>query len=101
MIKHIVMWKLAESAEGADRLENAQKIRGMIEGLRGVIPQIREIEIGINFNDSGAAYDVVLYSVFDSKEDLDSYQEHPEHKKVADFITKVRTDRVVADYEIF
>lgn len=100
MIKHIVMWKLAPEALGQSRKVNALKIKEMIEALRNVIPQLVKVEVGINFNDSEAAYDVVLYSEFNSQKDLNLYQEHPEHKKVADFIAKVRTQRVVVDYEI-
>ena len=100
MIKHIVMWKLAQVAENKSKDENARIIKEMIEALQQTIPQIHKIEVGINFNISDAAYDVVLYSEFKTVEDLEIYQEHPEHKKVAVFIGKVRTDRVVADYEM-
>jgi hypothetical protein len=100
MIKHIVMWKLAPTAENKSKNENATTIKVMIEGLKQFIPQIHKIEVGINFNDSDTAYDVVLYSEFKTAADLEIYQEHPEHKKVAAFIGKVRTARVVADYEI-
>lgn len=31
-------------------------------------------------------------------EDLEKYQNHPEHVKVAEFIAKVREDRIVVDY---
>ncbi len=100
MIKHVVLWKLADSAEGASKNQNSLKIKEMIEALRKSIPQIVKVEVGINVNKSDAAWDVALYSEFKSQQDLDIYQEHPEHKKVAAFIGKVRTDRAVADYEM-
>jgi hypothetical protein len=31
--------------------------------------------------------------------ELETYQEHPEHKRVAAYIGKVRTDRACVDYE--
>ena len=31
MIKHIVMWKLKEQAEGADRATNALKLKALLE----------------------------------------------------------------------
>lgn len=99
MIKHIVMWKLSPLSEQKTKKENAEKIKVMLENLRQYIPQINKIEVGINFNESDAAYDVVLYSEFASADDLQIYQKHPEHIKVAEFIAKVKTDRVVADYE--
>jgi Stress responsive A/B Barrel Domain len=100
MIKHVVMWKLEDHAEGADKNENALKAKRLLEGLKDKIREIRNIEVGININDTPAAYDIVLYSEFNSLEDLDIYQNHPEHLIVGDFIGKVRKDRRVADYEV-
>jgi len=100
MVKHIVMWKLAEFAEGGSKQQNAQKMRDMLVALKHSIPQIVRIEVGINFNVSDAAWDVILFSEFESVNDLETYQEHPEHKKVGVFIGKIRTDRAVADYEV-
>jgi len=99
LIKHIVMWKLKESAEGADKTENALKIKYGLEALKGKVETVKTIEVGININTTEAAYDVVLYSEFDCPEDLGAYQKHPEHVKVANFISKVRELRTVVDYE--
>jgi Stress responsive A/B Barrel Domain len=99
MIKHVVVWKLKESAQGASKADNAARIKRELEALRAKLPFARKIEVGINFNSSPAAYDVVLYSEFASREDLDRYQDAPEHKAVADFIGTVREERVVVDYE--
>jgi hypothetical protein len=100
MIKHIVMWKIQAKSEFGSKNEVARKIKVMIEALTQSIPQIKAIEVGINFNNSDAAYDVVLDSAFETVQDLAIYQEHPEHKVVGALIAKVRTDRVVVDYEI-
>ena len=37
MIKHIVMWKLKEEAEGHSKEENAKLIKNMLEGLKDKI----------------------------------------------------------------
>ena len=99
MVVHIVMWKLKEQAEGAGREENAQKIKTMLESLKGRIPGLLRLEVGIDFSRTDASADVVLYSEFEDREALARYQAHPEHVKVADFITLVRSERRVADYE--
>lgn len=100
MIKHIVMWKLKEFAEGKDKVENANIIKASLEDLQDKINEIKFIEVGININNSAQAYDIVLYSHFENMEDLNIYQKHPLHVKVADFVGKVREERVVVDYEI-
>lgn len=100
MIKHIVMWKLKDLAEGKDKLENAKIIKSRLEGLKNIIGQIKYIEVGININESTQAFDAVLISEFDSLEDLKIYKNHPEHLKISEFVSKVRDARVVADYEV-
>jgi hypothetical protein len=100
MVKHIVVWKLKPSAEGADRVVNAERGKSALEGLRGKIPGMSHIEVGINFNSTDAAYDVALYSEFESREALNVYQDHPEHVRVKSFIKRVRDVRVVVDYEV-
>ncbi|MDK2834550.1 MAG: hypothetical protein PWP63_1637 [Methanolobus sp.] len=64
MLKHIVMWKLKETAEGKNKLENVLLMKRMLESLPGRIPEIEFLEVGVNVNHSDAAYDVVLYSEF-------------------------------------
>jgi len=93
------MWKLKEFAEEKDKLENAKTIKRDLENLQNKINQIRYIEVGININESEQAYDVILYSEFNSIEDLDTYQNHPDHVRISEFISKVRDTRVVTDYE--
>src|SRR5512140_1641265 len=100
MIKHSVMWKLKEVAEWGDRLQNSKKMKHDIEALKTKIPQIRHIEVGINDIPSDGSYDVVLYSEFASVQDLELYQKHPEHVKIAEFITKARERRAVVDYHV-
>ena len=99
MIKHIVAWKLKDSAQGTSKAENATRIKRELEELRHKLPFALKIEVGINFNASAAAYDVVLYSEFASREDLECYQNAPEHLALAEFIGTVREERVVVDYE--
>ena len=64
------------------------------------IEAIKALEVGINFNESDDAYDIVLYSEFESKKDLDAYQNHPAHSEAREFIQAVRWKRKVVDYEI-
>ena len=100
MIKHIVMWKLKESAEGFTKAENAKRMKKWLEDLKLSIPEIKKLEVGINFNSSAVAFDVVLYNEFENKNALEIYQDHPEHIKFKNKINTIRTERTVVDYEI-
>ncbi len=97
MITHIVCWKLKAEAEGRSLEENAELLIGLLESLKDKIPSIRRIEAGRNFNPAPTAFDVGLYSVFDDEAGLQEYQIHPEHKKVAEFVSAVTEARVVTD----
>ena len=79
MIKHVVMWKLAEHAEGAPKASNAARIKTLLEACAGRIPGLRSLEVGIDAGLDGAAWDVVLVSEFDDRAALDAYQVHPLH----------------------
>ena len=100
MIKHIVMWRLKDEALGAGKEENAHKLKESLEALKDVIEELKAVEVGLNFNPSPAAFDVVLYSEFENREGLEAYQSHPEHVKIAEFVGEIRTDRAVVDYEV-
>ena len=100
MIKHIVMWRLKQEAAGASTEENAQKVKQMLENLKGVIPEILHLEVGMNVLPSPAAYEVALYSEFASLDALAAYQKHPEHEKCKEFIGQIAAERAVVDYEI-
>jgi len=89
MIKHIVMWKLKDFAEEANKAVNAQKIK-----------EIKHIEVGINIINSDASADVALYSEFECMEDLNIYQKHPWHQKIVQFIRNTCAERRVVDYEV-
>jgi hypothetical protein len=99
MIKHIVMWRLKDHAEGADRATNAKRVKAGLEALRGKIPGLLALEVGLDVERSSAAYDLVLVSTFEGPEALAAYQAHPEHARVAEFIGKVRSERAVVDYD--
>ncbi len=100
MIKHIVFWKFADAAEGRSKEENIDRVRNGLLALRESIPEIKEIEVGRDFNQSGAAFEMALYTAFDSTEDLQTYQVHPEHEKMKELIGAVTVDRAVVDYEV-
>ena len=99
MIKHIVMWKLKDRAEGADKPANMVKMKALLDGCRGLVPGMGAFEVGLATPGLEATYDVVLYSEFDSREALDAYQHHPRHVAIKPFIGAVRAERQCVDYE--
>ncbi len=93
------MWTIKQNVDGVLKEDNLKILQSMLEGLKNAIPVIHTLEVGLNFNPSETAYDIVLFSEFRSKDDLEIYQKHPAHMNVADYIGKVRELRAVIDYE--
>ena len=97
MIKHIVMWRLREDI---DKKAAAEAIKRELEALVSVIPELKSARVGINFNNTDTVSDIVLETEFLSKDDLDTYQAHPAHKRVgAEFVRPNVSERRVCDYE--
>ena len=100
MIKHIVMFRLKESAMGRSKNENLQELKILLESLQEKIPVVKCLEVGINMGKSASASDIALYSEFDDMQALENYRIHPEHVKVVNYIDKVCSERRVADYGV-
>ena len=99
MIRHIVAWRLHESALGNGKAENARLMKAKLEALRGRIPGLLRLDVGLDFSVTDYCADVVLVSEFESREALAAYQVHPEHKKVSLLVRAVVCERSLIDCE--
>jgi len=99
MIKHIVMWNVKGSS-AAEKAETAQLVKRKFEDLRDKVPGLVELEIGIDESGIDYACDVVLYSVFRSRQALEAYATHPCHLKVRNELEGMRISRHQVDYAI-
>jgi hypothetical protein len=100
MIKHIVMIKLQDEAEGETKAVNALKIKELLYTLPQIIEEIVDYEVGINIGESPRAYDICLISSFKSFDDLHKYLKHEAHLKVVEFVDKRRMDTKTVDFEV-
>lgn len=93
MIKHIVFTKFENPNE------QAPVAAEMLLALKDTIPQICSIEIGRDFKHSERSFDLALIVTFQSKEDLEIYDHHPEHEKARAYIKAHRTATATVDFE--
>ena len=96
MIKHIVMWKFKDDVAEADKLEMKRRL----ESLKGVVPSLLQIEIGMDIVGTDASKDMVLTTLFHSLSDLQAYADHPAHLQAGAFIKPLVCERTVVDYEV-
>lgn len=97
MIKHIVMWNVrGETAQ--EKQVSALFLKSRFEGLVGLIPGLRRLEVGVDMSHVDYACDVVLYTEFDDQQSLDGYATHPEHLRVRTELGELRVARYQVDY---
>lgn len=100
MIKHIVMWKLRDFAEGADRAANAVRMKQLLDACATISPGTLAFEVVLPQNGLEATYDIILYAEFADRAALDGYLHHPTHEACKSFIGAIRSERQCMDYEI-
>ena len=98
MIKHIVMWNVRGDTP-AEKAENIALLKRSFESLRGCIPGLLRLEVGVDASGVDYACDVLLYSEFKNRDALDAYAVHPEHLRVKLALSDLRTARHQVDYE--
>ncbi len=98
MIRHIVAWNFKEGFSDEEKQSHALKIKADLEALKGVVPEIIDMKVYID-HASTSDRKLALDSLFNSEQDLANYMTNPEHKKVAQYINSVMTDRACFDWK--
>jgi hypothetical protein len=93
MLTHIVLFRLKEEAKG-----QASQLVERLLGMKGKIPQLLDIEAGVDVVHSGRSYDVALITRFASLADMQAYQVHPVHQEVLQFVREVTSESVSVDF---
>lgn len=96
-VKHIVMWDVIGGTE-TEKAASVAAVKSRFEGLRGIIPGMTLLEVGIDFSKANYACDIVLYTEFESRDALDAYASHPAHLRVREELEGVRIARHQVDY---
>ena len=96
MIKHIVCFKLKDNSP-----ENCEKAKEVLLSMKGNVPLIRDMAVGIDFLHSERSYDLILEVLLDDAEALESYQNDPYHCSVVKtYMHAVRESSVAIDYVV-
>ena len=95
MIRHIVSWQLAP-ADPAEKAAAAAGVVDRLEGLVGVVDEIRSLWVGVDVA-GGTNWDIVLVADFDDLDAVGRYQVHPAHQAAGTFIRSVVSSRMAVD----
>ncbi len=94
MFVHVVLFKIKEK----DKIGFVAEV---LKSMENNIPQIKELEVGINEISEDRNYDVILQTRFDSREDMDAYQISTYHvEKVLNVIRPLIEKSVAGDYTV-
>ncbi|MDD5158261.1 Dabb family protein [Sulfurimonas sp.] len=94
MIVHIVMFKFRDENKNA----NLAKVTKKLNALVALIPELKKMEVGLNFTNSDRAFDLSIYSTFETESDMQTYAIHPEHLKVVELVKAVTLESKIVDY---
>ncbi|MBQ2697335.1 MAG: Dabb family protein [Clostridia bacterium] len=100
MIRHIVMFRFAEEADGRSKQENLEFARNKLLALPEVIPEIKSFEVHLNCNLNGTNCDICAIGDYENLDDLEAYRVHPAHKAVGIFMRAVAEQRAAFDFEV-
>ncbi|RYF18668.1 MAG: Dabb family protein [Comamonadaceae bacterium] len=81
-----------------EKAANVARLKRSFDSLRGRVPGLLHLEIGVDTSRADYACDVVLFSVFESQAALDAYAAHPEHLRVKQELGDMRIARYQVDY---
>lgn len=96
-LRHVVSWKLA-TTDPAERAAQGAEIQRLLGAVRGAVPGLLALEVGLNAAGPEGNWDVVLISDFADEAALEAYQVHPLHVAAGTFIRSVVAARSAVDF---
>jgi len=94
MVTHVVLFKMKDRSG-----DTARRAREILVGMKGRIPGLLDVEVGLDYLRSERSFDVALITRHESREALDAYQVHPVHETVKAFMAQVRETSVSVDFD--
>ena len=100
MIKHIVMFKMLETAIGRTMEENIADACERLSHFKEEIPTRAAFQYGVNRPEAAADNcELALVCDFEDMDALKEYKVHPTHVAFGKYIHTVMETRVCIDYE--
>ncbi len=99
MLKHIVLWKLDANYTAVEKDKIKHEFRQRLTGLKDEIPELLTLEVFFNSElASSSNYDIILETIFNSIDDLNTYQHHPAHQNVVAYVKSLKQQRAAIDF---
>jgi len=82
MVKHVILWQFKDELSSEERNERGAAMKAALEGLKGVVPGLKDIVVRLEKLESSNA-DIMLESTHEDEEALKTYANHPKHVEIA------------------
>ncbi len=92
MYRHIVCFGLKQCEKNKAE-EAKQKLLSL-----AAMPEVKNIEVGLDDKKSERSYEIALIADFDSKEDYEIYDKHELHQPVREFMHGIMEKAVSVDF---
>lgn len=87
------MWRLKDQAE-------AIRMKEALLSMKGQVPSLLSIEVGINTSTHKSAFDIVFMGTFANSNALSEFETDKFHLSVGELVGKLRKERVVVEFEV-
>ena len=92
MFIHMVFFKFKD-------IQHGREAKKRLESMRGKVPSLRSIEVGLDQVRSSRSWDMVLDTRFDDRAGYDAYATDPTHLSVLVWLKTVIAESATVDYE--
>ncbi|MET0990418.1 MAG: Dabb family protein [Glaciihabitans sp.] len=99
MIRHVVSWKL-NAVDDAGKSVAFQEIADALNPLADSIAEVQTLRVARNSAFPETNWDVILIADYNSVEDLEAYQVHPDHVAAAAIVRSHVAERASIDFEL-
>jgi hypothetical protein len=94
MLTHVVLYKLKDPSP-----EGLAAAKSQLESLRGRIPPLLELEVGLDVIHSARSYDIALIARLEDRAGLSIYRDHPVHQPVIAYMQAAAETSIAVDFE--
>lgn len=96
MLKHVLLIKLKDECRG-----QAEALQKLFLTMQGRVPQVMDVQSGVDLLHSPRSYDVCLIVTLKDREALDAYQLDAYHCDVVKpFVASIRQTAAAVDFEM-
>ena len=94
MIVHIILLQARPDLSAYEEQELGEAVYGL-----AAVPGVKDLTWGPDFSGRGRGYTHAAILHFDSRDDLQAYQDHERHKRIVEALNRLAPERLIVDFE--